>query len=101
MPFPKAEIRPRHSMAFFAILSISMVIVSYAFSLCLAAACAYLPYRLMSFLFELEVQRLGIQVVIFIVSLVISGVVVAGTLLWSLVPRPDEFAQPGPLLERA
>jgi Zn-dependent protease with chaperone function len=40
---------------------------------------------------------LGLQVV----ALFLSGVVMAGTMLWSLVPRREKFTPPGPCLEAA
>jgi heat shock protein HtpX len=92
MPFPQVEIRPRRSMAFFALLSIAMVAASYVFVLALAAACVYLPYLLMT-----STESPNGQIII----LFLFGVVIAGAMLWSLVPRPDRFKAPGLLLDRA
>lgn len=92
MAFPTVEIRPRRSMAFFAILSIFMVITSYLFVLVLAAACVLLPYWLMT-------NANGANGQLIVVFL--FGVAIAGAMLWSLVPRPDKFKAPGLLLERA
>src|ERR1700722_1057161 len=91
MSFPQVEIRPRRSMAFFALLSIFMVIVSYLFVIALAAACVYLPYLL------LASGSGNFQVLI----LFVFGIVIAGAMLWSLFPRPDKFTPRGVLLDRA
>lgn len=77
-------------MMLFAILAILMVVVSYLFILALAAACIYLPYLL---LFTAG----GTQSLL----LLLFGVAIAGGLLWSLVPRADNFKPPGPELTRA
>jgi Zn-dependent protease with chaperone function len=92
MPFPKVEIRPRRSMAFFALLSIVMVVVSYLFVILLAAACVYLPYLALTIS-----DSPGFQ----ILALFVFGIVIAGAMLWSLVPRPDKFKPPGLLLDRS
>jgi heat shock protein HtpX len=91
MSFPKVEIRPRRSMAFFAFLSIFMVAVSYAFVILLAAACVYLPYLV------LEAGSVNFQIVV----LFLFGIVIAGAMLWSMIPRRDKFKAPGLLIERA
>jgi len=92
MSFPKVEIRPRRSMAFFAFLSIFMVIASYLFVIILAGACVYLPYWLMMSSGSPNGQ---------LVLLFIFGAVIAGAILWSLLPRPDKFKPPGLLIEPA
>jgi heat shock protein HtpX len=79
-------------MAFFALLSIAMVIVSYLFVFLLAGACVYLPYLLVT-----QIDSPGLQ----IIALFIFGIILAGAMLWSLVPRRDNFKQPGLLLDRA
>src|ERR1022692_1875932 len=81
MSFPKVEIRPRRSMAFFAFLSIFMVALSYAFVILLAAACVYLPYLV------LEAGSVNFQIVV----LFLFGIVIAGAMLWSMIPRRDNF----------
>jgi Zn-dependent protease with chaperone function len=91
MSFPKVEIRPRRSMAFFAFLSIFMVAVSYAFVILLAAACVYLPYLV------LEAGSVNFQIVV----LFLFGIVIAGAMLWAMIPRRDKFKAPGLLIERA
>ncbi|HUM03885.1 MAG TPA: M48 family metallopeptidase [Terriglobales bacterium] len=84
------SIPPRRSLAFFAALAMLMVVVSYVFILLLAAACVYLP-----FLALMRVSNFQI------LALFIGGVLVAGSMLWALVPRRDKFVAPGLLLERA
>jgi len=92
MSTPQVEIRSRPSMALFAILAIVMVIGSYIFVLLLAGACVYLPYLLLS-----ASDSPGAQVVL----LFLFGIVIAGAMLWSLVPRRDKFVPPGMLLDRS
>ena len=79
-------------MAFFALLSIAMVIASYLFVFLLAGACIYLPYLLFD-----ENETPGLHVI----ALFVFGIVIAGTMLWSLIPRRDNFKAPGLLLDRA
>ncbi len=79
-------------MVFFAVFSIAMVVASYIFVALLAAACVYLPYLL---LFHSE--SAGFQTLV----LFLFGIVIAGTMLWSLIPRRDKFTAPGLLLDRA
>lgn len=92
MSFSTVEIRPRRSMAFFAILSIFMVVASYVFVLLLAAACVYLPYVIVT-----SGDSPGGQIIL----LFLFGIVLAATMLWPPLPRPDKFTPPGLLLERA
>jgi len=91
-PFPKVEIRPRRSMTFLAILSIVMVVLSYFFVLLLATACVYLPFLILT-----SSHSGGIQGLV----LFLFGIVIAGAMLWSLIPRPDKFKPPGLLLTPA
>src|SRR5215467_11332426 len=91
MTFPKVEIRPRRSMALFALLSVLMVVMSYVFVIGLAAACVYLPYLVLAHS-EGDVR---------IIVLFLFGIVIAAAMLWSLLPRFDKFKAPGLLLERA
>jgi heat shock protein HtpX len=86
----KITIRPRRSMAVFAILSIVMVVLSYVVLLTLAAGCVCLPYL------ALDSGHANFQVL----ALLLFGIAIAGALLWSMVPRLDKFEAPGPLLER-
>lgn len=76
-------------MMLFAVLAILMVIASYVFIALLAAACIFLPYELIAS------ESAGSQSLL----LFVFGIVIAGGLLWSLVPRPDNFKAPGPPLE--
>ena len=87
----KIAITPRRSIALFALLSIAMVIFSYVLVIALAAACVYLPYLLIANM-EHPNAQIGI--------LFLGGILVAGAMLWSLVPRREKFEAPGPLLER-
>jgi heat shock protein HtpX len=89
---PRVGIPRRPSMALFAIFAIVIVIASYLFVLLLAAACVYLPYLLLS-----TSGSPGLQTLV----LFLFGVVIAGAMLWSLIPRRDKFEAPGLLLDRS
>lgn len=78
-------------MAFLAFLSIFMVVASYLFVILLAGACVYLPYLLMTSASSSNGQ---------LILLFIFGILIAGAMLWSLVPRRDKFKAPGLLIER-
>ena len=67
-----------------------MVLVSYIVILLLAIACVYLPWLAVTNVPNFQTF-----------ALFIGGAIVAGSMLWSLVPRRDQFAAPGLLLERA
>ena len=86
----RPTIRPRRSLAFFAALSVFMMLLSYVVLLCVAAALAYLPYLILTKMSTLNAQAF---------ILFLSGLVIAGTILYSLVPRRDHFVPPGILLE--
>jgi heat shock protein HtpX len=86
------EIRRQPSMAFFAILAIVVVIGSYLFIALLAVSCVYLPYLVLA-----KSESAPGQVVL----LFLFGIVIAGAMLWSLIPRRDKFEAPGMLIERA
>ena len=75
------KIAPRRSVALFALLAITIVVVSYVVILLLAVACVYLPYLAFTST-EHPPAQLGL--------LVLGGFIVAGTILWSLVPRPEQ-----------
>jgi heat shock protein HtpX len=92
MPLPAIPIRPRRSMMFYALLTIVMVIASYVFVLLLATACVYLPYLAIT-----ESDSAGFQ----ILALFIFGIIIAGVMVWSLLPRRDRFEAPGLMLDRA
>ena len=91
MSDPTVEIRRRPAMALFAISAMAMVIGSYIFVLLMAAACIFLPY-----FFLTNEDSFNVQVLF----LFLFGIVIAGTLLWSLVPRRNKFESPGMLLDR-
>jgi Zn-dependent protease with chaperone function len=67
-----------------------MMLLSYLVLLCIAAASAYLPYLVVTNMHTLNAQ---------VLVLFLSGLVIAGTILYSLVPRRDRFVPPGLLLE--
>jgi Zn-dependent protease with chaperone function len=87
----KIAITPRRSVALYALLSIAMVIVSYILVIALAAACVYLPYLVLQSATHPPTQ---------LVILFLGGILVAGAMLWSLVPRREKFEPPGTLLDR-
>jgi len=91
MALTKVDIRPRRSMWFFALFSIFMVVASYVFVFALAGACVYLPYLIISNMESPDFR---------IILLFLFGIVIAGAMLWSLVPRRDRFEAPGLLLDR-
>jgi hypothetical protein len=66
-----------------------MVVVSYLFILLLAVACVYLPWLVVMNVVNFQT-----------LALFVPGVIVAASVLWSLVPRRDKFAAPGLPLER-
>ena len=82
-------IPPRRSLALFALLAMLMVVISYFLILLLAVACVYLPWLVI-------INTSNFQTL----ALFVGGVIVAGAMLWSLVPRRDKFVAPGLLLER-
>jgi Zn-dependent protease with chaperone function len=75
-------------MALFAIAAMAMVVGSYLFALLLAAACVLFPY-----LFLINAESINVQV------LFLFGIVIAGALLWALIPRRHKFELPGMLLD--
>lgn len=84
-------IRPSGSAARLAILTLLMIAASYLFILVIAAACVYLPALLLQFDYP------GFfQVVLFL-----AGLAIAGTMLWSLVPRSDKFTPTGFEVDRS
>jgi heat shock protein HtpX len=94
MPFASLEIRRRPSMALFAILGIAMVIGSYMFVALLAASCVYLPYIVFSRAGAQSEHGWDVLILLF-------GIIIATTMLWSLIPRREEFTAPGLLLDRS
>jgi Zn-dependent protease with chaperone function len=89
MTHARMKIAPRRSLALFALLSILMVIASYVVIVLLAVACVVGPYFLATHSRNAQVW-----------VLFLGGIVVAGTLLWSIVPRWEKFEAPGLPLER-
>jgi heat shock protein HtpX len=92
MTLPKAEIRRRPAMAFFAILGVVLVVGSYLFVILLAAGSIYLPY----IIFSRARSEHGWDVL-----MLLFGIIIAATILWSLIPRREEFTAPGLLLDRS
>lgn len=90
MRTPALYILPRRSLVVFAALAILLVVVSYLLVIFLAAACVYLPWLLISL--KIHFQTLAIFV---------AGVVIAASMLWSLIPRRQNFEAPGLLLARS
>lgn len=86
----RPNIRPRRSLALFAVLSVFMMLLSYLVLMCVAIAVAYLPYLVL-----MNMHAVNAQVLV----LLVSGVVIAGTIFYSLIPRRDRFVPPGILLE--
>jgi heat shock protein HtpX len=91
MAASKVTIRARRSMTLLVILMIMMATGSYAVILLIAAACIYLPYLLMEF----------VSPGFYTAAFFLSGMVIAGILLWSMVPRVDRFNPTGLRIERA
>jgi heat shock protein HtpX len=87
---PTLVIPPRRSLAFFALLAMVMVALSYLFILALAVACVYLPWLIITSAANFQT-----------LALFLAGVIVAGSMLWSMVPRRDKFVPPGVPLDRA
>ena len=79
-------------MALYAVLAIVMVVGSYLFVLLLAAGCVYGPYLILFGSDSFALQSL---------LLFLFGIVIAATMIWSLIPRRDKFTAPGMLLDRA
>jgi len=90
MSLPIGNIPPRRSLLLFAMLAIVMVVFSYLFTLLLAVACVYFPW--------LAISTVGNYQTL---ALFVGGIVIAGILLWSLIPRRDKFEAPGILLAPA
>jgi Zn-dependent protease with chaperone function len=73
-----------------------MVIVSYVLVILLSAACVYLPYLVLSASESPQMQPVDL----FLGGILIAGAIIAGAMLWSLLPRRDRFEAPGPSLDR-
>jgi heat shock protein HtpX len=85
------EFPRRRILALWALAALLMVAASYFVVLVIAAVCVYLPYLLLT-----TEQPVGFQTVV----LGLCGFVIAGTMLWSLIPRRDNFKEPGPTLDK-
>ncbi|MGA8151251.1 MAG: hypothetical protein WB952_09905 [Terriglobales bacterium] len=83
-------IPPRRSLALFAALAMLMVVASYVLILILAVACVYIPWLVIG-------NSANFQTL----ALLIAGVIVSASMLWSLVPRRNKFVPPGLLLDRS
>jgi Zn-dependent protease with chaperone function len=83
---------PRRSIAAWAALAAVLIVGFYILTFAIAAACVYLPYLLLT-----AQNGAGLQVIV----LFLAGVVMAGTILWSLIPRRQKFMPPGTRLEAA
>jgi len=88
-PTPAVALPARPALAGWAALAVAFVVGFYVLTTVLAAACLYLPYLL------LTQTNGGLQALL----LFLCGVIMSGTLLWSVVPRRDRFNAPGPRLE--
>ncbi len=83
-------IPPRPSLAIWASVAIALILASYLFTFALAAASIYFPFLLLS-------ARAGLNTLL----LFLGGLVIGAVILWSLIPRRDQFEAPGPvILER-
>jgi Zn-dependent protease with chaperone function len=82
----------RRSLAVLAVVALGMVLLSYTVILLIAALCVYLPYLLL-----MSSDSPGLQTG----ALFLCGVAMAGTMIWSLVPRRDKFEDPGPRIDRS
>jgi len=87
----KVVIAPKRYIALYAIFTMAMVIASYVFVILLAAACIYAPYSIIPYAGSAIFQP---------ALLFLGGIVIAAVMLWSLIPRRDNFTAPGPLLLR-
>jgi len=90
--FPTVEIRRRPVIALVAMFAAVMVVGSYVFVVLLAASCVYIPYLIL-----LRSDSSSPQALL----LFLFGIIVAATMLWSLIPRRDKFTAPGMLLDRS
>jgi heat shock protein HtpX len=72
-----------------AVVALLLLVGFYAMALSIAAALIYVVYAMVV---------LGHRVYIKLVFLMVAG---AGAILWGILPRPDRFESPGPLLTEA
>jgi Zn-dependent protease with chaperone function len=71
-------------------VTVVLVCFSYLFTVGLALACVYIPWLLVT-------NDIGVNTV----ALFVAGVLVAGVMLWALIPRRDSFEPPGVRLDHA
>jgi Zn-dependent protease with chaperone function len=89
-PLARLAAPRRRSLAVWSTLALAMAGFSYVLTVLLAALCVYGPWLL--------VKR---EADIGSVVLLIFGVMISLTMLWSLIPRIDRFEPPGPRLDSA
>lgn len=77
------------SLAGRALIAVGLMIGFYVLALALAGGLLFIPYAEVVY-----AGRLHVKIALFCV-------VGAGVILWSIVPRPDKFVPPGPVLEPA
>ncbi len=85
MNSPPLKVPRRSSLAALAVLSLTVIVFSYVLTLAVAAACMVLPVLL---LVQGFVNTASI-------ILAVMGLLIGGTIFWSLIPRRDEFKPPG------
>ena len=90
-PTSSLSLPPRPSLAIWIVLATMFMIGSYLLTLSLAAICVVFPYLL------LTQFGFGLQTLL----LALGGLVIAATMLWSLIPRRNKFVAPGPKLQSA
>src|SRR5262245_32696047 len=81
------------SITFRAILALSLMIGFYAFACTVAAGLLLIPYA--EFVYANRFLRISPRLFLSIAAVCIGA---AGSILWSLVPRRDQFEPPGPRL---
>jgi Zn-dependent protease with chaperone function len=93
------DLAPRRSLILPAALSILIIFASYFFLLLLAGLSVYLPYWLLDETTSAGSPFSGIASQFML--LLLGGVIVAASIVWSLLPRRMKFQPPGVLLDRA
>lgn len=71
-----------------AILAVALMVGFYVLAFAIAAALLFILYAMVVY-----GQRINIRVALFLL-------VGAGVVLWSIIPRPDRFIPPGPILKK-
>lgn len=77
----------RPSFAGRALLAVILMAGFYALAVAIAAGLLYIPYAELIYAHRVNP------------NIALSCIVAAGLILWSILPRPDRFTAPGPLLE--